>query len=68
MWAFHNILTVELDEFNFLGSPLMKLLLLNGGKTEHINQLLSKRVSNVRRIVGPTRIFFSVIQDETSSI
>jgi len=32
----------ELDEFNFLASPLMKLLLLNGGKTEHVNKLFSR--------------------------
>lgn len=33
----------ELDEFYFLESPLMKLLLLNGRKPEHVNQLFSRR-------------------------
>jgi len=33
----------ELDEFYFLECPLLKLLLLNGGKTEHVNELFSRR-------------------------
>lgn len=31
----------EIDEFYFLESSLIKLLLLNGGKTEYINHLFS---------------------------
>ena len=33
----------ELDQYFFLESPLIKLVLLNGGKTEHVNQLFSNR-------------------------
>ena len=33
----------ELDEYFFLESPLIKLVLLNGGKTEHVNQLFANR-------------------------
>jgi hypothetical protein len=33
----------ELDEFYVLESPLMKLSLLNGGKTEQVNQLFFRR-------------------------
>lgn len=33
----------ELDEFYFLENPLMKLLVLNDGRTEHVNQLFSRR-------------------------
>lgn len=33
----------ELDEFYFFESPLFKLLLLNSGKTEHVNPLFASR-------------------------
>lgn len=40
---YHPIKMDELDEFYFFESPFMKLLLLNGGKTEHVTQLFSSR-------------------------
>lgn len=63
----------EPDDFYLLVSSLIKLLLLNGGNTEHVNKLFSrrddKRVSNViSRIVGPTKKVFLVFQNETSNI
>lgn len=49
----------ELDEFYLLESPLIKLLLLNGGRTEHVNQLFSRRDDK-----GEFEILFQELWDQ----
>ena len=53
----------ELDQYFFLESPLIKLVLLNGGKTEHVNQLFANRDDK-----GEFQMLFQELWDETSNI
>ncbi len=49
----------ELDEFYFFESPLLKLFLLNGRRTEHVNQLFSSRNKK-----GEFQMLFSELWDQ----
>ena len=49
----------ELDQYFFRESLLMKLVWLNGGKTEHVNQLFSNRDDK-----GEFQILFQELWDQ----
>lgn len=49
----------ELDQYSFLERSLMKLVLLNGGKTEHVNQLFSNRDDK-----GEFQMLFQELRDQ----
>lgn len=49
----------ELDDLYFLDNPLLKLLILNSGKSEHVSQLFSGRDDK-----GEFRMLFREIWDQ----